>query len=140
MLDPLQLQMCDTQGKLFVLSAEKGYSSELFIRSYMNSETVAYIDHPYNSYQWAGASYVLHAVVDEKQLADDRKESYPTDVLFWIGYLYRYWHFTTGETSKQIYRQASAKTMRQNYLMFHTMTPELAIAELKELYQQKHSG
>ena len=65
-------------------------------------------------------------------------KKYEKDVLFWIGYLYRYWHFMTKETSKEIYKQASAKTMEVNYLMFHSMDPEIAIEDLKEIYRQKN--
>lgn len=47
--------------------------------------------------------------------------------MYWAGYLYRYWHILTKKSSKEIYAQAPAKTMDTNYLMFHTMAPELAI-------------
>ena len=48
-----------------------------------------------------------------------------------------YWHYVTGESSREIYRQAPAKTMNVNYLMFHTMDPEMAVEDLKEIYRQK---
>ena len=35
--------------------------------------------------------------------------------LYWIGYLYRYWHYYTGESSREIYRQAPVCTMKRNY-------------------------
>ncbi|MBS6161572.1 MAG: hypothetical protein KIC52_10070 [Firmicutes bacterium] len=59
------------------------------------------------------------------------------EVMYWIGYIYRYWHYYTGEGSRKIYKQAPAKTMKRNYLMFHTMDPVLAIENLKEIYEQK---
>lgn len=62
---------------------------------------------------------------------------YDKEVMYWAGYLYRYWHILTKESSKEIYAQAPAKTMNTNYLMFHTMAPELAIEDLQELHQQK---
>lgn len=57
--------------------------------------------------------------------------------MYWAGYVYRYWHYVTGESSREIYRQAPAKTMNVNYLMFHTMDPEMAVEDLKEIYRQK---
>lgn len=33
--------------------------------------------------------------------------------------------------------EAPAKTMNVNYLMFHTMDPEMAVEDLKEIYRQK---
>ena len=58
------------------------------------------------------------------------------DVIYRIGYLYRYRHFYTGERSVQIYKQAPVDTMKRNYMMFHTMDPTLAIEDLKEIYGQ----
>ena len=63
--------------------------------------------------------------------------NYPKDILYWIGYLYRYWHYYTNEDSRKIYKQAPVGTMKRNYLMFHTMAPELAIEDLKEISKQK---
>lgn len=45
--------------------------------------------------------------------------------MYWIDYIYRYWHYYRGEGSRNIYKQAPAKTMKRNYLMFHTMDPVL---------------
>ena len=64
-------------------------------------------------------------------------EIYQKDVLYWIGYIYRYWQYYTSESSAKILRQASAATMKRNYMMFHTMDPVVAIEDLKELHQQK---
>jgi hypothetical protein len=49
---------------------------------------------------------------------------------------YRYWNFYTGESSREIYKQAPAKTMKVVYLMYHTMSPEMAIDRLKEAYKE----
>lgn len=65
------------------------------------------------------------------------RKLYHNEVLYWAGYVYRYWHFVTGESSKEIYKQAPAETMNTNYLMFHCMSVELAIEDLKEIHQQK---
>ena len=35
-------------------------------------------------------------------------------------------------------KQAPVETMKRNYLMFHTMAPEVAIEDLKEIYKQRH--
>ena len=70
---------------------------------------------------------------------NDKGEVYSKDVIYWIGYIYRYWHYYTEESSKVIYKQA-LENMKRNYLMFHTMAPEVAIEDLKEIYRQKKNG
>lgn len=46
-------------------------------------------------------------------------------------------HYYTNEDSSKIYKQGSVETMKRNYMMFHTMAPEIAIEDLKEIYRQK---
>jgi hypothetical protein len=112
------------------------YASEDFIRDFMNSEVAEHLDSPYNKLQWMGEEYLMDELKDEKKLDTDG-EKYSPEVLYWIGYLYRYWACTRGEKSKRIYRQAPAKTMKRNYMAFHTFDPEVAIDDLIEIHQQR---
>ena len=129
----LELALCDTQGKLFELSAKRGYASEVFIKSYMTSKTAEDMDMEFNHVQWAGKEYIMSQLEDECE--GKLRTGGPvldTEVLYWIGYIYRYWSLYKNESSKAIYKQAPFKTMQIVYLMYHTMSPELAIERLKE--------
>lgn len=136
-MNELQLKLCDIQGRLFELSADQNYDSANFIKCFMTSDVAKALDSTYNRMQWAGEEYLL------EELSDICGEAltpcgilYSKDILYWMGYLYRYWHYYTNESSAKIYKQASATTLKRNYLMFHTMAPELAIEDLKEISQQ----
>lgn len=137
-MNELQLKMCDIQGRLFELSADSKYGSANFVKAFMTSEVAIALDSTYNRMQWAGEEYLLEELADltGDKLSKDG-EIYSKDILYWMGYLYRYWHYYTKEDSVKIYRQAPVVTMKRNYLMFHTMAPELAIEDLKEIYKQK---
>ena len=137
-MNELQLKLCDIQGRLFELSAEKKYNSAEFIKAFMISDTAKELDSRYNRMQWAGEEYLLEEVVNAAAdaLTTDG-EIYSADVLYWIGYIYRYWHYYSGEDSAKIYKQAPVETMKRNYMIFHTMDPVLAIEDLKEIYEQK---
>ena len=139
MCKSLQLALCDTQGQLFELAAERGYSSESFIKAFMTSQVAADMDKEFHHVQWAGKAYILSRMEDElsDQLSKDG-EIYDKETLYWTGYLYRYWSFYTGEGSREIYRQAPAETMSRNWLIVHTLAPEVAIEDLKEIYRQKN--
>ncbi|MCR4682347.1 MAG: hypothetical protein K5647_03330 [Clostridiales bacterium] len=139
MLNSLQLTLCDTQGQLFELAAERGYASEAFIKSYMMSSVAADMDKEFHHVQWAGKAYILSRM--EEELSGMLTKSggiYDNETLYWTGYIYRYWHFYTGESSREIYKQAPAGTMNAVYLMYHTMSPELAIDRLKEASGKKN--
>jgi hypothetical protein len=137
-MDSIQLKLCDIQGRLFELSARQGYNSEKFVSGFMTSDIAKALDSPYNRMQWAGEEYLLEELLAqaEDEIPKDNNVL-SQEMLYWMGYLYRYWHFYKGEPSKKIYRQANLKTMQRNYLMFHTMDPELAIDELIEIKAQK---
>ena len=138
MLDVFELTLCDMQGKLFEMSANEGFSSEAFIKTFMLSNTAADLDKLFNHMQWAGQGYIIDRLKEQNADAlETNGDLYDNETLYWSGYLYRYWHFYTGETSKEIYKQAPAKTMRAMYLMYHTMSPEMAIDRLKETYARK---
>ena len=134
----LQLTLCDTQGKLFELSGERGYDSESFIKAFMTTDISKDMDKDFHHVQWAGKEYIMSRMEDENPDAiDSNGIVFDNETLYWTGYIYRYWNIYTGESSKDIYKQASAKTMQAVYLMYHTMSPELAIDRLKESYNKK---
>lgn len=137
MIETLQRQLCDIQGRLFELSAKEGYDSGAFISFFMCSQTAAYFDLPYDRLQWAGEEYILEEIVDEAGSLPKTEHFYPGEVLYWTGYLYRYWHFLTGECSKEIYGKADAKTMRETYPGFHTLDNTMAVENLEEIFRQK---
>ena len=108
-----ELQLCDIQGRLFKLSAWRGINSAEFIKVFMKSVTAKALDSKYNRMQWAGEEYLLEEVSDE---AGERfimpGEIYSEELIYWIGYIYRYWHYVTGESCKEIYKQAPVKVMK----------------------------
>jgi len=136
-MNELQLKLCDIQGRLFELSADKKYGSTAFVKAFMTSNTAKELDSPYNRMQWAGEEYLLEEVVENSTDLTASGDVFSKDTLYWIGYLYRFWHYYTGESSAKIYKQAPVDTATRNYLMFHTMDPALAVEDLKEIHRQK---
>lgn len=136
-LSTFELQLCDIQGRLFELALKNNIQYPDFAEKYMNSETAKFMDYPYDRMQWAGEEYILENLMDEVNLENCPGENYDREEVYWMGYVYRYWHFYTGENSKQIYAQADAPLMRSCYLGFHTMDVAMAVEDLKEIYKQK---
>lgn len=139
MNDSLQSSLSDMQGKLFEMSINKGLDSESFIKAFMLSDIAKDLDSTFNQMQWAGKEYIMERILEE--LNDNLKiggEIYDKETIYWIGYVYRRWHYYTGENSKEIYKQAPSKTMRSTYFSYHTMSVEMAIDRLKESYLEKH--
>lgn len=130
-------QLCDIQGRLFELALSTGLDCPSFIKSFMDSKTAAALDDVYDRLQWAGEEYILEELSDEVSGLKKAGTTFSSEVMYWTGYTYRYWHYYTGEYSHEIYKIADAKTMNECWLGFHTFDVEMAIDDLKEIYQQK---
>ena len=131
-LTPHKVRLCKTQGRLFQLSRKKGLDSYAFIRAYMNSETAKQFDIPGSHEQWAGEAYLLAEVIDVPGGIPKSRNIYGPEVMYWIGYIYRYWHFYKGESSAEIFRHANGETMAIAYPGYHTLDCAQAIDRLLE--------
>ena len=137
-MNALELKLCDIQGRLFELFIGTDYDEESLVKAFMNSELAKNLDSEYNRMQWAGEEYLLEELIDiSKDKLKVHKGNVSKEALYWMGYVYRCWHYYTNESSAKIYKQASFETMNVNYYMFHTMDVEMAIDDLKEIYRQK---
>ncbi len=130
-LNGQQFGLCDIQGRLFELALKNGYDCKDFIEKFMNSKTAAALDESYDRLQWAGEEYILEELIDEVGGLKKAETTYHNEIMYWSGYTYRYWHYYTCESSKEIYKIADAGTMAECYLGFHTIDVEMAIDRLK---------
>ena len=69
----------------------------------MTSETAKALDSKYNRMQWAGEEYLLEEIISAAGgKLNQNGEIYSKDILYWIGYIYRYWHYYKNEDSAKI--------------------------------------
>ena len=129
----LRRSLSEMQGALFEMSGVEGYDSETFIRVFMHSKISEGLDSDFDYTQWAGKEYIMERMKEECPEGFSKQGIvFDSETLYWAGYLYRYWHFYTGESSKVIYKQADAQTVNAMYYGYHTLDIEMAIDRLKE--------
>lgn len=131
-MDIISQKLCSIQGRLFELSARKGYESNEFIKAYMNSDVAAKFNSVYDRSQWMGEEYLLCELVQNYQLT--KGEVYPRDILFWMGYTYAYWSIFYGEPCNKIIKIAPPKIMAENYAGLHTVSMDMAVQDLNVQY------
>lgn len=136
-LSLVERQLCNIQGRLFELSLKMGYDSPDFIKVFMKSSVAAGLDEEYDRLQWAGETYLLELLGQEAGGLKGAGNKYTNEVMYWSGYLYRCWHYMTGEKSRDIFHQADAQIMNEIYFGFHILDMGMAIEDLKELYRQR---
>ena len=135
-LTGFERQLCSVQGKMFEISVKRNFSSREFIDSYMNGKTAYYFDLPYDRTQWLGEENLFQDVLDEGKSLPKGK-TYPLDSVYWIGYIYRYWHFLTGQSSKEISAICNAQLANALYPAYHTLDCTAAIERIIESHQEK---
>lgn len=130
----LKSSLSEMQGALFVMRGEEGYESGIFVKAFMNSKITEGLDSDFDFMQWAGKEYVMERMKDEYPEAFVKGGTvYDREALYWMGYLYRYWYFYSGETSKAIYKIADAATLNTMYYGFHTLSMGMAVDRLIEV-------
>ncbi|MCD8286849.1 MAG: hypothetical protein LUD50_06470 [Clostridia bacterium] len=129
-----RLEQCMLQAEVFGMSAERGYDSKAFIRGFMRSETAKYLDADFSRMQNEVPAYIMETLEDEDRKYVHPGVCFPLEEMQWAGYLYRLWHLTTGETSREIYRQASATVVHSAYSKYRTLDGHEVIRILKDAY------
>ena len=131
-LNVFQLQQCEIQARLFENLAGRSMDAATFIDAFLTSKVAEGIDSVYSRMQWAGDAYLYEAVLEEKGLCEDSEPNrYEADKLYYAGFITRYWHYLTGESSREIHAQRNACELLQSY-GYHSMANELAIENMKE--------
>ena len=120
------------------MSGSEGFDSETFIKVFMNSKISEGLDSDFDFMQWAGKEYIMERMKEEYPKGfSSQGVVFDSETLYWAGYLYRYWHFYTGESSREIYKQADAQTVNTMFYGYHTLDVEMAIDRLKEAKKKR---
>lgn len=123
--DTEDIMLAEIQGNIFEKSCEMGLESKPFIRNYMQSQAAFNLDLPHHKIRWCGEMHLLSEFLREKEIPVGKV--WNGDLMFWIGYIYRYWHCLTKQSSRKIYQIADEELMAGMYPKFHTESPLAAI-------------
>lgn len=124
--------LCGIQGRLFENARNAGLDCPLFVEAFMKSNVAAELDSPFNRMQWAGEEYLIEELDAEVGGLPTAGETFGAEAMYWMGHVYRYWHYHTGESSARIFETADARTMSACWLAYHTLDVEAAIDRLRE--------
>jgi len=125
--------LCKIQGSIFEKSIEEYHtSSPVLARRYMNSDVAeamdenGFLDRPFSE------TDVFETLDEEYGRSSYGSVSYTADMMFWIGYLYRYWAYTREIPSRRVYRIIGARELRDLYDAYHSLDPANAVQRILE--------
>ena len=137
-LDLFQMQQCWIQARVFERADKAGYDMMAFAEAFMNSSAAEGLDADYDRMQWAGEAYVLESVVNEAKLApDDAAPKFDREAIFWAGFIYRFWSFKTGESSRVIHARFPLADVLSVYPGFHTISNDRAVEEMIAIAERR---
>ena len=137
-LDLFQMQQCWIQARVFERADKAGYDMAAFAEAFMNSSAAEGLDADYDRMQWAGEAYVLESVVSEAKLVpDSAAQKFDREALFWAGFIYRFWSFKTGESSRAIHVRFPLADVLSVYPGFHTISNDRAVEEMIAIAERR---
>jgi hypothetical protein len=131
-LNGFEIAVCENQAALF-RDCQWDFAVDAFdfIEKFMTSSIAESMDKDISVFHNNGTKQIGEAVLRECAVKAHDGDYYNPDVLFWAGYIYRYWCWWLGESSRDIYRFADISRMAEAYGL-HVLSPERAIQKLKE--------
>lgn len=132
-MDSYGLKICGYQAGLFEYAAERTEcSSPVFIRRFMNSGLAKRMDSTgfmYDSTDFADAMSEIESQYGESTYGIRK---YSAEEMRWIGYIYRYWAYISGLSSKRLYKAVKPEKLRMLYFPYHSLDPYQVIERITE--------
>ena len=126
-------RLCDIQADLFEKSVSAlEMSSEVFVRRFMNSKIAIELDNK----AFLDDSKTINDIFKELDLQYGKTTygslKYNKDIMYWAGYLYRYFCYTYDLSSKQAYKYLPLKYVASTFVSYHSLDVSQAIERLHE--------
>lgn len=113
------------QGEIFEESTDMGLDSAKFIELFMNGITAWHLDLPRHKASWCGKGYIIDEFFRENNAPAGK--TWPYDFMHWTGFIYRFWHYFTGQYSKEIYLIGPPDLLMRLYPRCHNQPVENAV-------------
>ncbi len=88
------------------------------IRS-MNSSVAGRMDKGFFLFEASSNVSVISEIEEEFCKTNYGKVKFSENEIYWMGYFYRYWCYTYGKTSKQVYRIIKPSELRTLFFPYH---------------------
>lgn len=132
-IDKDGLSLCTLQGNVFASSLDNvECSSKIFMRRFLNSKVAREFDSSSILDGTLTIKDIFFEIEEEFGKTSYGSKKYDREVLFWIGYIYRYFAYTYNLTSKYVYKIVKPSELNELYYVYHTFDPKVAIERILE--------
>ena len=133
-LNGFELTTCKIQGDLFSdCQYLEQYSCDAidFVTKYMNSDIAADMDKDVATCHVWGTKQLYETFMSNTSVNKFDNALVDSRALEWVGYLYRYWVWWLGDSSKDLINNYPVKSLLESYTGLHTLDPKESIYILK---------
>ena len=132
-MDGYGLKICAFQAELFERSLDRlECSSKIFIRRFMYSDLAARLDSNGFIYESGGIEDAFDELDRQYGTTAYGRQRFGMEEMHWIGYIYRYWAYTYGDSSKHLFKFIKPEELCGLYFPYHSLDPAQAIERILE--------
>ena len=134
-LDTNGLRLCEYQAKLFEASVDRfNCSTNIFLRRFYYSNLLSILDKNNSALLSLDVNEGLDEIEMQFGKSDYGKNKINKEILFWVGYIYRYISYTRNANTQFLFKTFEYKKLFELYQIYHTQDPEWCVKSLLELY------
>lgn len=132
-IDKDGLIICKLQGDVFYNSIKYvKTSSEIFMRRFMLSDVAKEFDSLAILNDTLSIQDIYDLISEQFGNSSYGKIKYNQEVLYWIGYLYRYMSYICELSSLQVYKIIKPKELNELYYSYHTLDCKVVVERILE--------
>lgn len=126
----------DMSGELFRRSVKYGYDSEKFVKLVCLTDYGHLVFDDIRANEWLADTHVMEGF--KKEFKIPKGQTYNPNIMYFVGYLYRYWGITEDKPIKEIYNMAPLDFMVKKYGFYHTQGEEYVIEDIKRINRENN--
>lgn len=119
---------CKMIAQCFVNSGISGVDSDVFCEQFLTSDYGYSILTDQRMTEYADANFMYEGL--ERELPLKKGLCYEADILYFAGYLYKYWISTKETDPRAIWKIAPISLIAERYGFYHTQGYDYVIADL----------
>lgn len=131
-IDDTGLLLCKFTSDLFEYSTKvKDCSSKVFIKAYIYSSIQRRLSSKSFIFESLDIVAAYNIIKSEKSLTRG-KDIYPSYVMSWIGYIMKYFSYTTGIPEITLYNKVKPEDFYNMYESYHSLDNDLVVKRIAE--------
>ena len=131
-IDDTGIALCKFASSLFEYSTKIGEcSSKVFIKAYVYSSIPKRLSSASFLYESIDIVSAYNTIRAEKKLTRG-KDIYPSYVMAWIGYIMKYFSYTTGISEEVLYKKVKPEDFYHLYESYHSLDNDLVVKRIAE--------